>query len=1075
MKKKSSFLLIISFALIFPVIITVLLSMTLAGGRSAASYPEGPCDIYASAGFPCVTAHSSTRALLASYNGPLYQVMRQSDGKTLDIGVVKASAGDSGGYADAAAHDAFCANTLCWITTLYDQSGNGNHLVQAPPGTFRGPAKGGFNTLPVADMAPITIRGHKAYGVYIIPGMGLRNNNAAGLAINDEPQGIYMVFDGKHFDSGCCFNYGNTSTNSRAVGRGTMETVYFGTATAWGSGSGQGPWIMSDMEAGLFSGYNAKQNIENPTIDSWRFVTGVVNGGGGNRWEIWGGNAQEGSLTTFYKGVRPGSNENNFYYPMHRKGAVQLGNGGDNGNGSAGTFYEGVMTRGYPTDDAINAVQSNIVAARYDVERIKATRLATFTPGSTQEITNTFTNTTGSGVTDVTLSIIVPKGWSSSVSGSVGSSKTYSDPIEPGTSVSVKFKVTSASLTGAGYLTCKADWKNSETGKKSSETSSQRIRNAFPVKINEVRLSTGASPTDQFIELYNSGDTEVDLSGWTLINTQSGWAPVKLAVIAPGTRLPAGGFYLLGLSASGLAAPAGRGEGTIYVRSVDGFRAGQQIDIDGEMRTIKKTGTAATPITTIFVPVSTGPWLNIPAGSSNLPVISTAGFEAGQKIAIDMGGNFEVATVTSVGKASTLTNLSSEAKAGVTVIKVVANSNMTPGDVLTIGTGSQREQVTVKRIITVAIAPARGGFGQPNQGTAGSGEIELATALRFNHMPDEDVSTPGSGISFSPPTRFAHKSGDAVQAPGSGITLESALEKNHEAGAPVSSPLVTSFGYQGPVKPDQLYGIPLSAASGSLALMDGSGKLVVDAMVYGSQQSNSSANGTIPSPELATLEGDQSQGGCMVVVPGTGFSGAGMALQPTSPVNRSIGRFPDGSDTDSNCTDFTLQTTSKLLSPVKAGSGNIKTDGTAEFSVGQEIIIGTGDNRETAVIKTIGTPGSTTLGTATKTGAITIAVAGLDGFQAGQAVTIDEGVNLESAVIASVYAGRRRFGSLSAVPSDSVTFTMPLKKVHDSGVQVSGSGITLAGPLSMEHDKGIQIAGSLPTPGKPNRYFRKTN
>ncbi|MCU0456829.1 MAG: lamin tail domain-containing protein [Bacteroidales bacterium] len=603
-KTRNRFLVTIALALTVPVTLIILLSMSFAGGRSAAPMPEGPCDIYAAAGFPCVTAHSSTRALLSSYNGPLYQVMRQSDGKTLDIGVVKATPGDPGGYADAAAQDAFCVNTLCWITTLYDQSGNGNHLVQAPPGTFRGPAKGGFNTLPIADMAPITIMGHKAYGVYIIPGMGLRNNNAAGLAINDEPQGIYMVFDGKHFDSGCCFNYGNTSTNSRAVGRGTMETVYFGTATAWGSGSGPGPWIMSDMEAGLFSGYNAKQNTGNPTIDSWRFVTGVVNGGGGNKWEIWGGNAQEGRLATFYKGARPGSNENNFYYPMHRKGAVQLGNGGDNGNGSAGTFYEGVMTRGYPTNDAINAVQSNIVAARYDVERIRASRLTTFTPGSSQEITHTFTNTTGSRVTDVTLSIIVPKGWKARVSGSGSAKKTFSGPVEPGESVNASFAVTSASLTSADYLTCKADWKNQETGQKSSETTSQRIRNSFPVKINEVRLSTGASPTDQFIELYNSGNTEVDLSGWTLINTQAGWAPVKLAVLPSGIRLPAGGFYLLGLSASGLAAPASRGESTINVRSVDGFREGQQIEIEGEKRTIAKVGTAATPMTTIFVPVS---------------------------------------------------------------------------------------------------------------------------------------------------------------------------------------------------------------------------------------------------------------------------------------------------------------------------------------------------------------------------------------------------------------------------------------------------------------------------------------
>ncbi len=156
-------------------------------------------------------------------------------------------------------------------------------------------------------MAPITIGGHKAYGVYIMPGMGFRNNDATDIAINDEPEGIYYVIDGTHYDSGCCFDYGNSSTNGRAVGTGTMETTYFGTATAWGSGNGPGPWIMADMEAGLFSGYNAKQNVADPTIDSWRFVTAVVDGGGGNKWDLRGGNAQKGGLTTFYSGIRPGS------------------------------------------------------------------------------------------------------------------------------------------------------------------------------------------------------------------------------------------------------------------------------------------------------------------------------------------------------------------------------------------------------------------------------------------------------------------------------------------------------------------------------------------------------------------------------------------------------------------------------------------------------------------------------------------------------------------------------------------------------------------------------------------------
>src|SRR3954453_6393144 len=63
-----------------------------AGGVAPPHRPQGSCDIYAASGDPCVAAHSTTRALYAAYNGPLYQVLRQSDGKTLDIGVVQATA-----------------------------------------------------------------------------------------------------------------------------------------------------------------------------------------------------------------------------------------------------------------------------------------------------------------------------------------------------------------------------------------------------------------------------------------------------------------------------------------------------------------------------------------------------------------------------------------------------------------------------------------------------------------------------------------------------------------------------------------------------------------------------------------------------------------------------------------------------------------------------------------------------------------------------------------------------------------------------------------------------------------------
>src|SRR5262249_38948 len=74
---------------------------TVPGARAAPpglpTRAQGPCDIYAAGGTPCVAAHSSTRALYGSYGGPLYQVRRLSDNAVKNIGVL-----DRGGYADAA-------------------------------------------------------------------------------------------------------------------------------------------------------------------------------------------------------------------------------------------------------------------------------------------------------------------------------------------------------------------------------------------------------------------------------------------------------------------------------------------------------------------------------------------------------------------------------------------------------------------------------------------------------------------------------------------------------------------------------------------------------------------------------------------------------------------------------------------------------------------------------------------------------------------------------------------------------------------------------------------------------------
>lgn len=317
-----------------------------------------PCDIYASGDTPCVAAHSTTRALFDNYLGPLYQIKRDSDGTTTDV-----SPFSQGGSADSNVHDFFCSGTSCVITIIYDQSDRGNHLTQAPPGgNGNGAASNGFDLLADASAAPVSLNGQKVYGVYISPGMGYRNDATNGVATGDDSEGMYAVFDGTHYNDGCCFDYGNAEISNLDTGNGHMEAIYFGSSTFWGKGTGSGPWIMADLENGVFSEQEFAENVNSPSMTS-RFVTAVVKGEP-NRWSIRGADAMSASLSTLFDGPRSTSGG---YDPMSKEGAIILGIGGDNSLGGQGTFYEGVMTSGFPSDDTEDLVQANIALAKYAV------------------------------------------------------------------------------------------------------------------------------------------------------------------------------------------------------------------------------------------------------------------------------------------------------------------------------------------------------------------------------------------------------------------------------------------------------------------------------------------------------------------------------------------------------------------------------------------------------------------------------------------------------------------------------------------------------------------------------------
>ena len=342
------------------------------GGGGTTGTAQGPCDIYAAAGAPCVAAYSTARLLSSAYTGPLYQVRKggtmtsdgtganmktgvRAGGTTMDIGLV------AGGFADSAAQDAFCGTDTCTFSIIYDQSGKANHLRVAPAGCF----VDGSANLPdyesSAKQKSVTLNGHKVYALFTNAREGYRNNATTGVPMGNMPQEIYEVADATHAGTACCWDFGNVGKDN--CNGTTMNTLFFGTGF-WGRGAGNaGPWFMGDFEGGVWSGGNVgapsaanDTTATNPSMAGIPFALGIVKTST-MQYALRMGNGQSGTLTTAYDGPSP--------KPWNSGGGLVLGVGGDNSNHSFGTFFEGALTMGRPSDATDAAVLANVQAAGY--------------------------------------------------------------------------------------------------------------------------------------------------------------------------------------------------------------------------------------------------------------------------------------------------------------------------------------------------------------------------------------------------------------------------------------------------------------------------------------------------------------------------------------------------------------------------------------------------------------------------------------------------------------------------------------------------------------------------------------
>ena len=395
---------------------SLLLLSGLRLSAAAAAPPPGVCDIFLSGGAPCVAAFSLSRALFAAFDGPLYRVRNSATNATRDVGVVSA-----GGIADVAAQERFCGAALCVVEAIYDQSPGANHLGREKGFAFLPPPRNSQDAgVNLTAQSRVSLAGHPVYSAVFdshcdvgsgrsCDGLqaGYSNRTAQGTAVGDEPQTVYALFDGRHYNTGCCFEFGNAEKNETRLS-GSMEaaSVCIICARRAQVGGGRrrsatagalrgallthsrtrapiatpraahnrsyygcndthaplpacetGPYVYSDLEhmheMMPLPGFRPK------FLQPVDFRLALVKGEPGRLVLATADAHADSALETIFDGPYPAN------FTSKKQGGIVLGVGGDNSPWGSGTFYEGCMTRGFSSSEADAAVLANVVAARY--------------------------------------------------------------------------------------------------------------------------------------------------------------------------------------------------------------------------------------------------------------------------------------------------------------------------------------------------------------------------------------------------------------------------------------------------------------------------------------------------------------------------------------------------------------------------------------------------------------------------------------------------------------------------------------------------------------------------------------
>ena len=578
--------------------------------------------------------------------------------------------------------------------------------------------------------------------------------------------------------------------------------------------------------------------------------------------------------------------------------------------------------------------------------------------------------------------------------------------------------------------------------------------------------------------------------------------------IPDGTKLAPRGFYLLGLSNSGLAVAARAGDTSIHVRSTIGMSAGDMVSIDTgtgtgvETRKIVKVGTPASNSTTLWQPLPDGPIITIPVGTSNVPVMSASGFVVGEKIAVGYGATYpavastqeqyEVATVTAVVRSGTQAYLAVDAPAGATNLQVTSTEDISVGDKIRLdieSAGHGIETVTITRVGTPAhhtnlSANAPAGLTHLDvrsaSGFAVGDKISIGTSVNHQTVTVTGIgssSPTGGGVDFTPALEKAHGDAEGVVVPGTGLELASPLRFNHAENLPFSNrgtgitfEPATAFAHSSN-EPVQALGTGITLDS-PLAKEHPINAVVRDAAVktagyQGAPEPNQWFGGPVLTSNVPFFERTISlREGSMVLRDGSGLVVDSLNYGGQVDPWAAEGYQAASGSEQSGCHAPAPGAAMNFGRSIAAARTNTSA---GRFPDGADTASNCGD---------FFTQAAATLSVATATAATNIKVESVEGFKPGQTITIDTGAASETAVIATVGTA----GATTAVAATAAGATIiPVAAAIgfragetitiDTGANAEtaaiasirrfgGGSITFKMPLAHAHAAGAQVSGT---------------